>query len=111
MESLGNVLLADIKEQAEGDRDVKVVAQHIGFNGSAKADSSFQVHKAFDEAAARRHRGLADGNVKEAAEQLGADAEFKSVPRALSMGRWRVWHCRRAWVGHGRGRDIAVAAG
>lgn len=87
LESLGNILLADIEKQAKGERNIKVDAQNTSLNGSAKADSSFKISKTFNETAAWGHRGLADGNVDEPAKQLGADAEFKSVPWAFSIAR------------------------
>ena len=111
MESIGKILLADIKEQAEVEWDFNLVPQNASLNGSAKAGSGFKISKTFNQGAAWGHRRLADGEVDEAAEKLGTDADFKGILRTLSIVRWMVWFSRRAWLGLGlglgRGRDIA----
>jgi len=52
LEACGNILSAVIEQQAQRDRDIKIDAQNIGPDGSAKANSSFHISKTLDEAAA-----------------------------------------------------------
>ena len=108
MESIGKILVANVKEQAKVEWDFNLVPQNASFNGSAKADSGFKISKTMNQGAAWGHWGLADGEVDEAAKKLGADTDFKGILRTLSIVRWRVWFSRRAWLGLGWGRDIAI---
>ena len=107
MESIGKVLVANVKEQAEVEWDFNLVSQNASLNGSAKADSGFKISKSLNQRATWGHWGLADGKVDEATKKLGTDADFKGVLGTLSIVRWRVWFSRRAWLGLGWGRDIA----
>jgi hypothetical protein len=53
LEAGRKILSTIIEEQAQWDGDIKIDAQNIGLDGSAKANSSFYTSKPLDEAAAR----------------------------------------------------------
>jgi hypothetical protein len=53
LEAGRKILSTVIEEQAQWDGDIKIDAQNIGLDGSAKANSSFHISKPLDEAAAR----------------------------------------------------------
>lgn len=71
MEVPGDVLIADIKEQTEGERDVQVDPEDVGLDGGAEADGSLEIEQPLDERAARQLRRCPNGNVEQAAEKIG----------------------------------------
>ncbi|KAL8114440.1 hypothetical protein AgCh_021335 [Apium graveolens] len=68
LETRGNFLATVIENYAECNRNVKVYAQHIGSDGSAKTKCSLEMDKAIDEAAAWQ---LGRGSNDDINERLG----------------------------------------
>lgn len=75
-EALWNILAADIKEQAEGKRNIKVDTKNVCLNGSAKAHRSFQVYKVLDETAAWLLGRVSDSNVEQAVKNVGTNPQL-----------------------------------
>lgn len=113
-------LPAVIEKQAQGDWNVKVDSQHIGFDGSAKANSRFKIDQPLDEGATRGRGWGPDNKVNQVVQQVGTDAQFQGVFRASGLGR-RGWGDRgrrgwgdlrwRGWGDLGRGGLVVVLGG
>jgi hypothetical protein len=71
LEACGNILSAVIEQQAQRDRDIKIDAQNIGPDGSAKANSSFHISKPLDEAAAGHLWWGSNNKVHQVIQQVG----------------------------------------
>ncbi|CAK7356389.1 unnamed protein product [Dovyalis caffra] len=60
LETFRDLLSTDIDKQAERQGDIKVDAQDVSFEGSAKANSSLEIKKALDDTTARLYWGRAN---------------------------------------------------
>ncbi|KAG0457156.1 hypothetical protein HPP92_022313 [Vanilla planifolia] len=113
-ESLGHLLTAIVDEEAEVDGQVEANAEDVSLQNRTETHGRLQVCQAFDEAAARRLRRLAEGDVDETIEHVGAPAKLDGVDGALarrvrSETRWAWLRRLRRWrtaaaTGHRSGR-------
>ncbi|KAK8599043.1 hypothetical protein V6N13_076983 [Hibiscus sabdariffa] len=70
LETRGKCLGADVEQQAEGKWDIKVDAQNVSFDSSAKAKSSLKISKALDEGAAWLNGRGTKGEVEQPTEKI-----------------------------------------
>nr|GMD79854.1 hypothetical protein Pyn_06004 [Ipomoea batatas] len=68
--STRDILAAVIEQQAEGDGNVEVDSEDVGFNGGAEAGGGFEVDKTADERAARGGGGASDNKVKQVSQKV-----------------------------------------
>lgn len=85
LEASGDLLSAVVQQQAQWQRDVEVDAQDISFNGGAKANSCFEVHKTLNEAAARGLWWGTDNKVYQVIQQVGTHPQLKGVLGASGL--------------------------
>jgi hypothetical protein len=99
LEAFGNILSTVIEQQAQWDGDIKIDAQNLGLDGSAKANSSFNISKTLDKAAARCLWWGSNNKVHQVIQQVGTHPELKGVLRASGGGLtrhggrvfWSLW--------------------
>ncbi|GAB4834206.1 hypothetical protein Ancab_032471, partial [Ancistrocladus abbreviatus] len=63
-----------VKKQAKRNKDIKINAQNIGFNGRAKAYRGLKISKSLNQAASWLLRRGADGFVEQPIEHISAHA-------------------------------------
>nr|GMD75058.1 hypothetical protein Pyn_06004 [Ipomoea batatas] len=83
-----DILAAVIEQQAEGDGNVEVDSEDVGFNGGAEASGGFEVDKTADERAARGGGGASDNKVKQVS-QKGTLVELTTVKKRRFRARKR----------------------
>ncbi|KAJ6415364.1 hypothetical protein OIU84_004205 [Salix udensis] len=81
LESIWDFLPAIVEQQLQRNRNVQVNAQDVCFDGGAKTNSSFEIDKITEKAAARALRGGTDDDVHQI-QQICANTQFQGVLRA-----------------------------
>ncbi|KAJ6705748.1 hypothetical protein OIU79_010430 [Salix purpurea] len=81
LESIWDFLPAIVEQQLQGNRNVQVNAQDVGFDGGAKTNSSFEIGKITEKAAARALWGGTNDDVHQI-QQICANTQFQGVLRA-----------------------------
>nr|GMD79850.1 hypothetical protein Iba_chr13dCG7920 [Ipomoea batatas] len=79
----------DDRDLVEGDRNVKVDSDDVGFNDGAKADGGFEVDKSANERAARHGGRTSKNMVEQIVQQIRTHSQLQCVFRALALRRRR----------------------
>lgn len=106
LETGGSLLTAVVEEKAEVDGEVEMNAKDIGLDSSAKAHGGLEVDEAIEQSAAlaRLFRELADADLDQAIEHVGAGGQLEGVDGAFAVGRAR-------WGLSGGGASGATSTG
>nr|GMD80979.1 hypothetical protein B296_00020504 [Ipomoea batatas] len=78
-----DILAAVIEQQAEGDGNVEVDSEDVGFNGGAEAGGGFEVDKTANERAARGGGGASDDKIRH-------QATTTTIRRCLPFPQFRL---------------------
>lgn len=109
MEARGDLLATVVQKQAEGNWNIKVNAQDIGFDGGAKANCSLEIGQVFNECAAWGLGWGSNHKVHQVIQQVSTNSQFEGVFGAL--GLWVLVAMAAAARGFWwwRARDISWA--
>ncbi|WOL07052.1 hypothetical protein Cni_G15788 [Canna indica] len=104
----GRLLATVVEDQTEFNGEVEMEAEDVGFESGAKAHGGLEIDEAVKERAALAGLlgELADAELDQAIEHVGAGGEFKGVDGAFAAwsGLGRLW-------GRGRARSTRTDAG
>nr|GMD94253.1 Uncharacterised protein [Ipomoea batatas] len=119
VQTFWDLLSTVVEDQAEGEGNIKVNTQDIGFNGGAKADSGLKIHKTVDERAAMGLCRATDNKVDQVVQEVGTDLQFKCIFGAFRLAmtvtmavaaRWGWWARDIGGANHCEEEDVQNAA-